>query len=96
LPEVAPRAVPVEKGGIVFMHRYTPHRSTPNYSQGVRWSIDLRYQPTGQPTGRPFHPAFVARSRSHPETVLTDHAEWARQWEKALAASAGMQAHRVK
>ncbi|MCW3095821.1 MAG: Protein involved in biosynthesis of mitomycin antibiotics/polyketide fumonisin [Chthonomonadaceae bacterium] len=96
LPETPPRAVPVGKGGIVFMHRYTPHRSTPNYSQGVRWSIDLRYQPIGQPTGRPFHPDFVVRSRSHPESVLTDHAEWARRWMEALAASEGMKAHRVK
>jgi phytanoyl-CoA hydroxylase len=96
LPDTPPRPVPVRKGGIVFMHRYTPHRSTPNYSPGVRWSMDLRYQPTGQPTGRPFHPAFVARSRSHPESVLTDHTEWARQWVEALAAAEGMKWHRVK
>ena len=96
LPDTPPRPVPVGKGGIVFMHRYTPHRSTPNYSSGVRWSMDLRYQPTGQPTGRPFHPAFIARSCSHPESVLTDHAEWAHQWAEALAASKGVKAHRVK
>ena len=96
LPDTPPRPVPVRKGGIVFMHRYTPHRSTPNYSSGIRWSMDLRYQPTGQPTGRPFHPAFVVRSRSHPESVLTDHSEWARQWVEALAASEGMKWHRVK
>src|SRR5262249_46939471 len=72
LRETPPRAVPVRKGGIVFMHRYTPHRSTPNYSDGVRWSLDLRYQPTGTPTGRPFHPDFVARSRQDPARVLTD------------------------
>ena len=95
LPDTPPRAVPVGKGGIVFMHRYTPHRSTPNYSSGVRWSIDLRYQPTGQPTGRPFHPDFVARSRSNPESVLTDHAAWANWWAEALAASEGMKCHRV-
>jgi hypothetical protein len=95
LPTTPPRPVPVGKGGIIFMHRYTPHRSTPNYSSGVRWSIDLRYQPTGQPTGRPFHPSFVVRSRSHPESVLTDHSNWANQWEVALAASEGMKCHRV-
>jgi len=94
-PDLKPRPVPVRQGGVVFMHRCTPHRSTPNYSDGVRWSLDLRYQPTGTPTGRPFHPDFVVRSRAHPETVLTDHAEWARRWEEALAQSKGMQAHRV-
>lgn len=96
MPEVTPRPVPVHKGGIVFMHRYTPHRSTPNYSQNVRWSMDLRYQPTGQPTGRPFHPEFVVRSRNHPESVLTDHSEWARRWVDALAASDGVKMHRIK
>ena len=95
LPGVQPRPVPVRKGGAVFMHRCTPHRSTPNYTDGVRWSLDLRYQPTGTPTGRPFHPAFVARSRVHPESVLTDHAEWARLWTEALEQARGVHAHRV-
>jgi phytanoyl-CoA hydroxylase len=94
LPAVLPRPVPVRKGGIVFMHRHTPHRSTPNYSEVVRWSLDLRYQPTGAPTGRPFHPEFVARSRQHPESVLTDHAEWSRRWIAALESSKGIKAHR--
>lgn len=96
LPDETPRPVPVKKGGVVFMHRATPHRSTPNFTDGVRWSLDLRYQPTGQPTGRPFHPEFVARSRAHPETVLTDHAEWSRRWEEALEKSKGMHAHRTR
>lgn len=96
LPEAPPRPVPVSKGSLIFMHRYTPHRSTPNYSSGVRWSMDLRYQPTGQPTGRPFHPAFVVRSATNPESVFTDYTEWTRQWIAALESSKGMKAHRVK
>jgi phytanoyl-CoA hydroxylase len=95
LPEIAPMPVPVKKGGVIFMHRYTPHRSTPNYTDTVRWSLDLRYQPSGTPTGRPFHPEFVARSRSHSETVLTDHAAWSQRWQQALETSKGMRAHRV-
>jgi ectoine hydroxylase-related dioxygenase (phytanoyl-CoA dioxygenase family) len=94
-PDIPPRPVPVRKGGIIFMHRLTPHRSTPNYSDTVRWSLDLRYQPTGMPTGRPFHPEFVVRSRRNPESVLTDHAEWTRRWKEALATSQGIKAHRV-
>lgn len=96
LPDTAPRAVPVRKGGLVFMHRHTPHRSTPNFTDAVRWSLDLRYQPVGTPTGRPFHPSFVARSRSHPETVLTDRAVWDWLWADALESSHGMSAHRVR
>jgi len=96
LPEVAPRPVPVRKGGVIFMHRHTPHRSTPNRTDRVRWSIDLRYQPTGTPTGRPFHPEFVVQSRAHPERVLSDHAAWCRLWEEALATPPPRHAHRVR
>lgn len=85
----------LDRRGVIFMHRHTPHRSTPNFSDTVRWSIDLRYQPTSTPTGRPFHPAFVARSRAHPEQVLTDHAIWCRLWEEALARPQP-RAHRVR
>lgn len=95
LPDIVPTPVPVRKGGVIFMHRYTPHRSTPNFSEDVRWSVDLRYQPTGSPTGRPFHPDFVARSRSHPETEFTDHAEWTRRWIESLESSKGIKAHRT-
>lgn len=96
LPDIPPRPVPVRKGGVIFMHRHMPHRSLPNRSDHVRWSVDLRYQPTGTPTGRPFHPEFIARSRKDPESELTDPEEWSRRWSEALAAAKGVQAHRVK
>lgn len=96
LPDITPTPVPVKAGGVVFMHRWTPHRSTPNFTDSVRWSIDLRYQTSDTPTGRPFHPEFVARSRSHPERELTDYAEWCRLWVEALENAKGMKAHRVK
>ncbi len=95
MPEIEPRAVPVGRGGMVFMHRHTPHRSTPNYSEQVRWSLDMRFQPAGTPTGRPFHPDFIARSQSNPQSALNDYAEWNRLWKEALSKpSPG--AHRVK
>jgi ectoine hydroxylase-related dioxygenase (phytanoyl-CoA dioxygenase family) len=95
LPGTSPRPVPVKKGGVIFMHRHTPHRSVPNVSDHVRWSIDLRYQKTGTPTGRPFHPDFVVRSRSHPESVLTEHTAWVGLWTEALG-KPHPKAHRVK
>lgn len=45
--QIVTAAVP--KGGAVFMTNMTPHCSTPNNSEGVRWSIDLRYQAKGVP-----------------------------------------------
>ncbi len=37
------------RGGVVFMTNRTPHCSTPNYSDHIRWSIDLRYQSADSP-----------------------------------------------
>jgi hypothetical protein len=93
--EIAPRPVPVRAGGVVFMHRHTPHRSTPNKTDGVRWSLDLRYHPVGQHSGRPFHPTFTARSRANPDAEMRDHAAWSQMWHHALEAARGVQAHRV-
>jgi ectoine hydroxylase-related dioxygenase (phytanoyl-CoA dioxygenase family) len=73
-------ALPMRPGDVLFMHRLTMHGSLPNRSDGVRWSFDLRYQPAGQPTGRPNYPDFVVRSRHRPERVLGDWRAWARMW----------------
>ncbi|MBI3941760.1 MAG: phytanoyl-CoA dioxygenase family protein [Chloroflexi bacterium] len=72
--------VPMHPGDVLFMNRLTVHSSLPNISDDIRWSYDLRYNPTGEPTGRPWFPGFVARSRAHPETALTDPQEWAQLW----------------
>ncbi|HEY3290046.1 MAG TPA: phytanoyl-CoA dioxygenase family protein [Anaerolineae bacterium] len=39
-----PIVAEVPLGGAVFMTNLTPHCSTPNHSDGIRWSVDLRYQ----------------------------------------------------
>lgn len=96
LPESKPIVASVKKGGVVFMHRCTPHRSTPNLTDTVRWSLDLRYQPTGTPTGRPWQPAFVMRSASDPSSVCTRYADWDQQWAEALSKPApAKSAHRT-
>ncbi len=76
------KAVPMimQKGDAVFMHKQTLHASYANTSDQIRWSFDLRYNPIGQPTGRPAFPGFVARSRNHPETMLREPAEWEKLW----------------
>ena len=75
-----PVALPMKRGDVLFMNKLTMHGSMANHSDDVRFSMDLRYNPIGQPTGRDFLPGFVARSRSHPETELRDPLEWARLW----------------
>lgn len=71
---------PMKRGSVLFMSKMTPHSSLPNNSDEVRWSLDLRYQPTGKPTGRPEFPGFVARSRRSPDSELRDPVEWERRW----------------
>ena len=75
--------VPLKPGDVLFMHKLTMHCSLPNRSNDIRWSFDLRYNPTGQATGRPWFPGFVARSKADPESVLSDPDEWATLWERA-------------
>jgi hypothetical protein len=68
------------------MHPRTVHSSLGNTTTDqVRISMDLRYQPVGQPTGRPVFPAFVARSGAHPEQVVSDPAVWRSMWLAARA-----------
>jgi phytanoyl-CoA hydroxylase len=85
--------VPMERGSVLFLHRRTMHSSLANRSQGVRWSFDLRYQPIGQPTGRPWLPDFVVRSERDPSSELRDWRVWADKWRQArtlLATSGGV------
>jgi len=98
LPDAPTRTLECPRGGVVFQSKFTPHRSTPNHTEDVRWSLDVRYQPAGTPTGRPFHPAFLVRSARAPERVVTDAAHWDAAWREALAALEGGPppvAHRV-
>jgi hypothetical protein len=98
IPEVirASSGTPLEmkRGSALFMHRLTMHSSLRNLSSGVRWSFDLRYQPVGQPSGRDWLPAFVARSRKDPSQEIHDWRRWADLWWRArtyVAANPGAQ-----
>lgn len=75
--------LPVKAGGAVVFHPLTPHASLANRTQGFRWSFALRYNVTGQPTGRSHFPDFVARSRLAPETELRDWRAWRDMWHLA-------------
>lgn len=79
------RALPVAPGAVIFMHKQTVHGSLSNTSDEVRFSFDLRYNPTHEPTGRTAFPGFVARSRANPETELRDPEAWHRSWLEARA-----------
>ncbi|WP_158602198.1 phytanoyl-CoA dioxygenase family protein [Cohnella endophytica] len=67
--------LPVPAGSAILFNDRALHMSTPNLSDEVRWSVDLRYQPTDQDP-MPGHGAgFLARSYKYPEKVAT-LADW--------------------
>jgi hypothetical protein len=67
---------PVKLGGALLIQHKTIHRSVPNVSDRVRWSLDIRYSDPAQPTGRDEVPGFLARSRKDPASVARGHEDW--------------------
>lgn len=89
--------LPVPAGGLVLFHPLVPHASLPNQSDGFRWSFDVRFNVTGEPTGRSHFPEFVARSANDPSSELADWREWRSMWEAArerLATKSHIPIHR--
>jgi len=81
--------LPVKAGGAVLFHPLTPHASLDNVTDQFRWSFDIRFHATGQPSGRTHFPDFIARSRANPESELRDWQTNKRQWEDTRARLAG-------
>lgn len=81
--------LPVASGGVVILDPLLPHASLPNLTDGIRWSFDLRYNRTGQPTGRSHFPDFVARSAVRPDSELKDWRKWRASWEHTRAELSG-------
>lgn len=63
--------LPLKAGGAILFNDRSIHMSTPNRSNNVRWSIDLRYQPADQDPMTEHGVGFLARSRKYPERVAT-------------------------
>jgi ectoine hydroxylase-related dioxygenase (phytanoyl-CoA dioxygenase family) len=78
-------SVPMVPGDAMFFFSKLKHASLPNISDEIRWSFDLRYNPIGEPTGRPWFPGFVARSQANPASELMDPEIWAGLWREARA-----------
>ncbi|MEK3914652.1 phytanoyl-CoA dioxygenase family protein [Paenibacillus sp. FSL H7-0331] len=67
--------LPVKAGSAILFNDRCLHMSTPNLSKSVRWSVDLRYQPTDQDPMPQHGAGFLARSHKYPERVCT-LADW--------------------
>ncbi len=91
--------MPTRPSDVILMHKHTCHGSLPNVSDNLRWSLDLRYNPTGQPTGREAFPGFVARSQRDPAREIRDPEAWAQLWYDArarLAAHPDPEGHHIR
>ena len=74
--------VPTRAGSMIIFSSMLPHGSLVNRSDRVRWSMDLRYQKLGEPTGRWYVPGFVARSRANPQSECADWRTWVEDVER--------------
>ncbi len=61
----------VDAGDIVLFNDRCVHMSELNNSDSVRWSLDVRYQPTDQDQMPEHGVGFLARSKLFPEKVAT-------------------------
>ncbi|HEV2473365.1 MAG TPA: phytanoyl-CoA dioxygenase family protein [Chthonomonadales bacterium] len=61
LPNGEVVTVPARRGSVLLMTNRTPHCSTPNTTDTIRWSMDLRYQSASLPTN-----AHITRLRQEP------------------------------
>jgi phytanoyl-CoA hydroxylase len=78
----SPVVLEMEPGEVLLLHQRTVHGSLENLTPDqLRISFDLRYQPAGEPTGRPLFDGFLARSAADPGAVLTRWADWMELWE---------------
>lgn len=85
------RPIPARRGDVLFLHKRTCHGSLPNVSADVRCSLDLRYNPIGQATGREHFPGFIARSHSAPESAMRDPDTWMALWHDTRARLAAVE-----
>lgn len=78
LDGLKPAPMPMQVGDALLIHQHLPHVSPPNRSNGVRWSVDIRYQDARLRVKSVREPGFLARSKERPEEVVTNHAGYAR------------------
>merc|ERR1712224_651395 len=67
-------------GSVLFLNNLIAHRSLPNYSDKIRWSLDLRWQRGGEPNG--FHglkDSVLMKRRGEEFNGTVNWGDWAHQ-----------------
>ena len=79
----------VPRGGVLLLNNLIPHRSLPNQSPGIRWSLDLRWQRADQPNGFDGLKASVLMKKAgEPYSGSVAWGNWAQQDRTQLQAAA--------
>ena len=76
-------ALEANVGDIIFLSRYLIHCSLPNKSKNFRISMDLRFNKTGQHSGRDPLPSFVVKSKNRKNIKVNNYKQWIAMWEEA-------------
>jgi hypothetical protein len=69
---------PVPFGSVLLLNNLIPHRSLNNASDRIRWSVDVRWQKSQEPSGFPAKP-LLPLSRAGEPTFKPDWSLWADQ-----------------
>ena len=90
-----PIKVPVPRGSVLLFDAFIPHTGTPNTTNTVRWTLDLRYHRTEAPSGRSHWPSFQLRAGSSGEppeetAARTTYEDWCRRWKEGLDGKLGV------
>ena len=76
-------ALEANVGDIILLSRYLIHCSLPNKSKNFRISMDLRFNKTGQHSGRDPLPSFVVKSKNKKNIKVKNYKQWIAMWEEA-------------
>ena len=76
-------ALEANVGDIILLSRYLIHCSLPNKSKNFRISMDLRFNKTGQHSGRDPLPSFVVKSKNRTNIEVKNYKQWIAMWEEA-------------
>ena len=76
-------ALEANVGDIILLSRYLIHCSLPNKSKNFRISMDLRFNKTGQHSGRDPLPSFVVKSKNKKNIKVENYKQWIAMWEEA-------------
>ena len=77
--------LPVRRGDVLLLNNLVPHRSLPNNSSVIRWSIDLRWQDAHKPSGYRAKPVLQL-TKADDRAYKPQWDEWAQQDRQKIVA----------